>query len=254
MTEIRPFHMFPSFETVDEERQHRKQRLAAGFRLFAKFGYDEGTAGHITARDPEFPDSFWVNPFGLDFSMLRASDLMRVNDAGEIVEGDRPLNAAAFAIHSQVHAARPEAVAAAYSHSMHGKSLAAMHEVIWPITQDACAFYQDCALLDDYTGVVLDIEEGKRIAATLGDKKAIILANHGPLTVGTSVESAVWWFITLDRSAQSQLISMAAGGPKLIDPENAAVTYNQIGNELAGWFQAQPMFDRIVKEQPDLLD
>lgn len=254
MAEIRPFHLFPSFDNVEDERQFRKQRLAAAFRLFAKFGYDEGTAGHITARDPEFPDRFWVNPFGLDFSMIKASDLLCVDHTGEIVVGDRPLNAAAFAIHSQVHAARPEAVAAAHSHSMHGKALAAMHETIWPITQDACAFYNDCALLDDFTGVVLDIEEGKRIAATLGDKKAIILANHGPLTVGTSIESAVWWFITLDRSAQAQLITMAAGGPKRIDDDNAAVTYNQIGNELAGWFQAQPMFDRIVREQPDLLD
>lgn len=254
MVEIRPFHLFPSFDTVEDERQHRKQRLAAGFRLFAKFGYDEGTAGHITARDPEFPDRFWVNPFGLDFAALKASDLICIDEAGEIVVGDRPLNAAAFTIHAQIHQARPEVVAAAHSHSMHGKALASMHETIWPITQDSCAFYNDCALLDDFTGVVLDVEEGKRIAATLGDKKAIILANHGPLTVGTSVESAVWWFITLDRSAHAQLLAMAAGGPKRIDDENAAITYNQIGNELAGWFQALPMFDRIIKEQPDLLD
>ena len=80
--------------------------------------------------------------------------------------------------------------------------------------------------------------------------KAIILANHGPLTVGTTVESTVWWFITLDRSANAQLIAMAAGGPKRIDDENAAITYNQIGNELAGWFQAQPMFDRLFASSP----
>lgn len=252
--EVKPFHLFPSFDTHEEERLWRKQRLAAGFRIFAKYGYDEGTAGHITVRDPEFPDRLWVNPFGKDFQELCASDMICVNHQGEIVEGDRPLNAAAYAIHAQVHAARPEIVAAAHSHSMHGKTLAALHETIWPITQDACAFYQDCALLDDFTGVVLDIEEGKKIAATLGGKKAIILGNHGPLTVGTTVESAVWWFVTLDRSAQAQLLAMAAAAPRLIDPDSALITYNQLGNELAGWFQAQPMFDRIIKEQPDLLN
>mgnify|MGYP000918842429 FL=1 len=110
MAEIRPFHLFPTFETVEDERLYRKQRLAAGFRLFAKFGYDEGTAGHITVRDPEFPDRFWVNPFGLDFSMLKASDLICVDHTGEIVVGDRPLNAAASAIHSQVQAAPPAAM------------------------------------------------------------------------------------------------------------------------------------------------
>src|SRR5215468_7060080 len=93
----------PTFKSVEEERLHRKQRLAAAFRLFAKFGFDEGVAGHITARDPERTDHFWVNPFGVDFSMIRVSDLVLVNHKGEVVEGDQSVNAAAFAIHSQVH-------------------------------------------------------------------------------------------------------------------------------------------------------
>src|SRR6187402_2636181 len=99
---------FPTFETVDEERLHRKQRLAAGFRLFGQFGFDEGVAGHITARDPELTDHFWVNPMGMNFKHIRARDLLLVNERGEIVEGNWPLNQAAFAIHSAVHAARPD--------------------------------------------------------------------------------------------------------------------------------------------------
>src|SRR3954468_18934365 len=96
----------PTFSSVEDERLHRKQRLAAAFRLFSKFGFDEGVAGHITARDPERLDHFWVNPFGMHFSQIRVSDLILVNDHGEVVEGSWPVNAAAFAIHSQVHAAR----------------------------------------------------------------------------------------------------------------------------------------------------
>src|SRR5271155_1449347 len=82
----------PTFKTVEEERLHRKQRLASAFRLFAKFGFSEGVAGHITARDPERLDHFWVNPFGMHFAHIRVSDLVLVNEQGEVVEGDRMVN------------------------------------------------------------------------------------------------------------------------------------------------------------------
>src|SRR3954468_6063011 len=106
----------PTFESVEEERQYRKVRLAAAFRLFSKFGFDEGVAGHITARDPELTDHFWVNPFGMHFSQIRASDLLLVNHSGDVVEGNWPLNQAPFDIRSQVHAARPDVVTAAHTH------------------------------------------------------------------------------------------------------------------------------------------
>lgn len=244
----------PSFATVEEERQHRKERLAAGFRLFSKFGFEEGVAGHITARDPELTDHFWVNPFGMPFAHIRVSDLVLVNHDGDVVQGDRPVNGAAFAIHSQVHQARPDAAGAAHSHSLYGKSLSTLGITLAPITQDVCAFYQHHNLFDDYTGVVLDIEEGKRIAHALGDAKAVILRNHGLLTVGETVDSAIWWFITMERSCQAQLLAMAAGTPVEIDPDQAAKTFTQVGTEFAGWFQFQPLYSRIVREQPDLLD
>ena len=248
------YRMFPTFDSVEAERLHRKQRLAAGFRLFSKMGFDEGVAGHITARDPEKLDHFWVNPFGMHFSQIKASDLILVNHDGEVVEGNRPVNAAAFAIHSQVHAARPDAVGAAHTHSVHGKALSTLGVKLDPLTQDACAFYNDHSLFEDFTGVVLDIEEGKKIAHSLGEHKAVILANHGLLTVGQTVDAAIWWFVTMERSCQAQLLAMAAGTPKHITPEAAAQTYGQIGSEVAGWFQFQPLWDRIVAEQPDLLD
>ena len=108
----------PTFATAAEERSHRKRMLAASFRLFSRFGFDEGVAGHITARDPERLDHFWVNPFGMDFGQIRASDLILVNHRGEVVEGKYAVNGAAFAIHSQVHAARPDVIAAAHALSL----------------------------------------------------------------------------------------------------------------------------------------
>ncbi|MCU1379145.1 MAG: class aldolase/adducin family protein [Acidimicrobiales bacterium] len=242
-----------TFETVPEERLYRKQQLAAAFRIFARFGYDEGVAGHITARDPERNDHFWVNPFGMHFSQIKVSDLILVNDAGEVVEGNAFVNTAAFAIHSQVHAGRPDVVAAAHSHSMHGKAWSTLGRPLDAITQDSCAFFEDHGVFDDYTGVVLDTEEGKRIAHALGDNKAVILRNHGLLTVGHSVEEAAWWFVSMDRSCQAQLLAEAAGTPVKIDPEMARLTHGQVGTHISGKFSFSPMYDWITAQEPDLL-
>jgi ribulose-5-phosphate 4-epimerase/fuculose-1-phosphate aldolase len=251
---LEPLPTPPVFASVEEERLHRKQRLAAAFRLFARFGFEEGVAGHITARDPEHADRFWVNPFAVSFAHISVSDLICVDATGEVVEGNRPVNRAAFAIHSQVHAARPDVVAAAHSHSVHGKSWSTLGRLLDPITQDVCAFYQDHGLFDDYTGVVIDVEEGKRIAAALGEHKAVILRNHGLLTVGHSVDEAAWWFITMERSCQAQLLAEAAGTPVKIAPDAAALTAGQVGGHYAGWLSFQPLYEKIVREQPDLLD
>ena len=253
MSRPQPFSI-PTFESPDEERQYLKQRLAAGFRLFGRFRFDEGVAGHITARDPERPDHFWVNPFGLSFKQIRASDLILVNHTGTIVEGDWPLNQAAFAIHSRIHAARPDVVAAAHSHSVYGKAFSSLGVLLDPLTQDSCAFYDDHVLFDDFTGVVLDVAEGDRIAAALGQKKAAILRNHGLLTAGASVDSAVWWFITMERTCQAQLLAMSAGKPVPIDDEAARRTASQVGSELAGQFSFAPLYEWIVEQEPDLLD
>ena len=176
---------------MEEERLHRKQRLAAAFRLFSKFGFDEGVAGHITARDPEFTDTFWVNPFGVHFSHVKVSNLIRCDHHGNVVEGDYPVNAAAFAIHSRVHQTREDAVAAAHSHSTYGRAWSTLGRKLDPLTQDVCAFYEDHALYDDFGGVVVELDEGQRIANALGPNKAAILQNHGLLTVGKTVDEAV---------------------------------------------------------------
>lgn len=254
--EMGPFKLSfspPTFASPADERLHRKQRLAATFRLFAKFGYDEGVAGHVTVRDPEHPDTFWVNPFGVDFGLIRVSDLIRVDHHGKTIEGALPVNTAAFVIHSRVHQARPDAIAAAHAHSMHGKAFSTLGKLLDPLTQDACAFYGDHALYDDFGGVVVELDEGQRIAQALGDKKAVILQNHGLLTVGGSIDAAAWWLITLDRSCRAELLARAAGTPKLIREDAAKQSFAITGNPIAGWFQFQPLYQRIVREQPDLL-
>lgn len=245
--------IIPQTQSVAEIRQDRKNKLAAALRLFGKFGFDEGVAGHITVRDPERLDHFWVNPMGRSFKQIKVSELLLVSHTGEVVEGHGLLNGAAFTIHSQIHMANPRVTAAAHSHSVYGKSFSSLGKLLDPLTQDACAFYEDHVLFDDFTGVVLDNSEGKAIAAALGDRKAAILQNHGLLTVGETIEAAAWWFITMERSCQAQLMAEAAGTPRLIRHEVALQTRETVGNPLAGWFSFQPLYDVITAEQPDLL-
>lgn len=153
----------PVFKDKVEEREYLKGRLAAAFRIFGKFGYDEGkmriiilspwpiliilvgigVAGHITLRDPVEPTTFWVNPFGTAFSLMKASDLIRVDHLGKVIEGgkNRMLNAAAFMIHEAIHEARPDVICAAHSHSLYGRAFCSLGRPLDIISQDSCAFY-----------------------------------------------------------------------------------------------------------------
>ena len=245
----------PKYDTVEEERQHRKQRLAAGFRIFGKFGFEEGVAGHITARDPERLDHFWVNPFGMSFSHIRVSDLLLVNSRGEVVEGEGSVNTAAFAIHSALHAARPDVIAAAHSHSIYGKAWSSLGRLLDPLTQDACAFYGDHALFDDYTGVVLDPEEGKRIAHALGDharRSSCATTGCSPSATRSTRRcgGSSPWSARARRSSSPRPRARRSPSTR----RWRALTKTQVGAHVSGYFNFQPLYAKIVREQPDLLD
>lgn len=242
----------PTFDDPLSARQHLKERLAAGFRIFGAHGFDAGIAGHISARDPVQPDHFWVNPVGLHFSRIRVSDLVLVDHAGQIVQGNRPINAAAFAIHSRIHAARPDVVAAAHSHARCGTAFAALGIELPPISQECCAFYGDHTVLRSYGGIAGNLTEGDVIARALGSGKAVIAQNHGHFTVGRSVDEAVFWFLRMERAFEQYLLATAAGTPVRIDDATAALTARQIGSWRAGWFGIQPWMDKVLAEQPDL--
>lgn len=253
-TEQLHFALPPAFTDPADERRHRRERLAVALRLFGRLGYEEGVSGHITARDPELTDHFWVNPFGVPFEHVGAGDLVLANSAGQVVEGTHHVNQAAFAIHAQVHLARPEVVAVAHSHSPYGRAFAALGERLEPITQDVCAFYEDHALFDAYTGVVVDEDEARRIAEALGPHKAVILRNHGLLTVGGTVDAAAWWYVTMEKACHAQLTAKAAGKPVPIGHDDAVRTRDQIGNDLVAWINYQPMYEGIVRRESGVLD
>lgn len=239
-----------AFETLEEEREHRKQRLAGALRVIGGLGFAEGAAGHITARDPELTDHFWVNPFGMSFNRVTVSDLILVDPSGNVVHGKRPVNAAAFAIHHAIHEARPDVTAAVHTHTVYGKAFAAVGKQIEMISQDACMFYDDVALHADAGGaVVTGAEDGAGLATSLADKKALIHKNHGLITVADTVDAAAWWFIALERCCQVQLIAEAAGDLAIIPDEYAQKSAEQTGHGLAGWFNYQPLLaDQLAKD------
>ncbi|KAJ5278803.1 hypothetical protein N7478_004175 [Penicillium angulare] len=244
----------PTFSDKHEEREYLKGRLALAFRVFGRNGYDEGVAGHITLRDPVKPDHFWVNPFGMPFSHIRKSDLILVDHAGTVIDGgnNRLLNIAAFMIHSAIHEARPDVLCAAHSHSIYGRSFSTLGQEIDISTQDSCAFYKDHVVYKSQ-GVVLAKEEGHTIAKALGDRKAIILQNHGILTVGQTIEGCIFWFNTLENCCRVQLLADAAATGRgikvtVIDDEDAEFTYKSVGTPRAGWFSALPAFALAGRE------
>jgi ribulose-5-phosphate 4-epimerase/fuculose-1-phosphate aldolase len=246
----------PVFTDKFAERKHLKHRLALAFRIFGKHGFGEGVAGHITLRDPVDPHAFWVNPFGMDFSLITDDDLILVNSEGKVIDGgrNRLLNYAAFAIHSEIHEARPDVHCAAHSHSLWGRAFCASGRELQMLSQDACVFYKDHALYRTFAGVVLDSDEGKHIAQALGNKKALILANHGLLTAGNTIEEVVAWFILLEKLCHNQLVADASaqgtGCPLVeIGTAEAQSTWEALGHSKAGYFMGLPQFQRAERAE-----
>ncbi len=245
----------PVFDNVEDERRHRKEKLAGALRIFGRLGFAEGVAGHITVRDPEFPDLFWVNPLGLSFRHMTVSDLILVNHHGDIVYGRRPVNRAAFVIHSAIHEARPDVIAAAHSHSVHGKAWSSLGRPLDPITQDACYFYEDHVVISEQGGaVVFDVDAGKELASKFVGVRAAIHQNHGIFTTGQTVDEAAFLFISMERTCQAQILAESVGTPKLIPHEFAKYTRENAGNSIVSWLHFQPLWQEICRTDPDLFD
>ncbi|HMJ55354.1 MAG TPA: class II aldolase/adducin family protein [Polyangiaceae bacterium] len=182
-----------------------KIKLAAAFRIIARRKMDDGIAGHISCRVPGTHDQFWVNPLGLFFEEVTASDLLVVNLAGDILEGDRPYNQAAFAIHSTLHAERHHVESICHTHPPKGTAFAALGRPIKLIDQTACSFYEDHTLVEEYDGVVDSIDQAKAMHLAIGAHRAAVLQNHGLITLGGTIEQAVVDMLDLERTCELNL-------------------------------------------------
>ncbi|KAL4800420.1 class II aldolase/adducin N-terminal [Aspergillus venezuelensis] len=245
----------PSFSDPYAERQWIKEHMAAAFRVFGKQGFNEGISGHISVRDPVLKDHFWINPFGKHFSAMKASDLVLVDADGYVTEGgaQSTVNEAGFMIHSEIHKARPDVMAAAHTHGVYGKTWSVFGKGIEMLTQDACSFYGKLGVYDDHGGIALAVDEGRAIANALGkDNIACILQNHGLLTVGSTVDEAAWLFVSLDSACHAQLMADAAaasGVEKKIIPDHVAqYTADAAQNPHNFYQEFQPEFELVVEE------
>ena len=240
-----------TYDDVAAERADRKLRLTVAFRLFARLGLAEGIAGHITVRDPEFHDRYWVNRYAQHFSTIHPDDLICVDESGTVHHGEGPVNAAAVAIHGGIHAHMPDVEAAAHTHTLYGRAFAARPRPLAPITQEACLFFDDHVLFSGDV-VVLAEQEGRRIAETMGHARSAILVNHGLLAVGTSVDAAAYRFLAMERCCQVQLLAEAAGPLAPMSDEAARAVHRQLGSDYVQWLAFQGLFEQVLRDSPDL--
>lgn len=249
----------PEFSDKYQERQWTKEHMAGAFRIFARKGYTEGTAGHISVRDPVDPSTFWINPLGKHFGLMKASDLVHADGDGNILpDGNQAaINAAGFAIHTAIHKARPEVHAAAHTHSPFGKAYSAFAKPLDMISQDVCTFYKSHAVYADFGGVALDEKEGIEIAKALGDGKGAILKNHGLITVGSTVDEAAYLFTLMERCCECQLLAMAAASPEnpilTCGDEEAAYTEFTSADPETLYTEFQPDYEMEMELNPSFL-
>lgn len=196
-----------------QEAKRERVKLAAAYRILARKGLDDGIAGHISLRVPGAPHYFWVNPFGKFFSEVTGDNLVLVNERGEIVDGGPMINFAGFCIHSAIHRTRPDVNCACHTHPPAGTAFAALGLDLEPLDQVGCSFFEDCVLHREYGGVVLDHDYAQGIADALGEKRALVLQNHGLLTCGASVEQALVDMLDLERTCNVNLRAYATGKP-----------------------------------------
>ncbi|UPK96562.1 hypothetical protein LCI18_007497 [Fusarium solani-melongenae] len=214
----------PTFPTFKEHHRHILTHMAATFRYFTRQNYVEGQSGHISVRDPKFPNLMWMNPLSRHFGMLIAGDMLCIDiSSGEIVReapnpttGGRTANMAGYYIHSAVYLRRLDIHAICHAHGVSGRA--------W---SDVCNFYGNFAVYDAYNGVVFGPQEGINIAEALGsNKKAATLMNHDLLTCGETVDEAGFMFGLLERPCEIQLQAEAAAAngiaKKIITDEEAA--------------------------------
>ena len=221
--------------TAPQRRDESAVRLdlAAAYRLAALAGWDDTIYTHLSAAVPGEAGHYLINEFGLGFDEVTASNLVKVDAAGHVVDGSgRPVNPSGFAIHGAVHAARPEIECVVHLHAPWGVSLSMLPEGLLPTSQWAMRFFGRLGR-HAYEGLALSPAEQDRLVNNLGSLDGLILENHGTLTVGHSVAEAYMLMHMLERAAQAQLRAMAAigGCVQPADDSLAAQTHSQwVGN------------------------
>ena len=220
-THVRP-------DAVTDQNQQFRIDLAAAYRLIHRLGLDDSIYTHISVRLPGSNDRFLINPYGLRFEEVTASNLVTVDLDGIVIDDPLGLgiNPAGFTIHSAVHAARPDVACVLHTHTVAGVAVSCQKQGLLPLNQWSMQF-TDRLAYHDYEGIALDLDERERLVADLGDKFVMVLRNHGMLTCGRSVAEAFKLMHNLERSCRAQLAIQSAGAE--IAPLSDAVARKTAG-------------------------
>jgi len=206
---------------MDEQKWKVRCDLAALYRLMAHFRMTDLIYTHISARLPGPEHRFLINQYGVMFHEMRASDLVKIDLDGNIVDDanqSRRVNAAGFTIHSAIHMARPDLICVVHTHTAAGIAVSAQKHGLLPISQHALKFYGRLAY-HGYEGIALDLDERERLVADLGEHKAMILRNHGLLAAGRTIPEAFNQIFYLERACQAQIQALAGGAELIFPPE-----------------------------------
>lgn len=227
----------PAPEGVSAEEWGIRCDLAALYRLVAHHRMTDLIYTHLSARLPGPEHHFLINQYGVQFHEMRASDLVRIDLGGRIVEpgasSGREVNAAGFTIHSAIHMARPDLACVVHTHTAAGIAVSAQKQGLLPISQHALKFYGHLAY-HGYEGIALDLDERERLVADLGPHKAMILQNHGLLVAGRTIPEAWGQIYFLERACQAQVAALAGGCELVFPPEavrrHTAEQFNRAGS------------------------
>lgn len=206
-------------------------------------------------RDPERPELYWTNPMCVHFDQVKLSNLILVDHEGKVIEGDYAVNRAGFVLHANVHEEHPDIIAMCHAHTTYGTAWSATGPPIDPITQDACAFFEDQVVIGELGGqVAVENHAGSDVAKAFKGVKAALNQNHGLLTASRhSIESAAFWFIALERCCQQQLDIAAYGiEPIHISAERAPYSREHVGSDNIGWLHFQTIWNQLVIDKPNM--
>ncbi|MBX6321492.1 MAG: aldolase [Rhodospirillaceae bacterium] len=237
--------------------QQARIDLAAALRMAVRYGLHEGVCNHFSVMVAGDPPRFLINPYGTHWSRLRASDMLLVAVDGTVLEGDGEPETTAFCIHARIHVANPRATCVLHTHMPYATALTTVLETrLEPISQNALRFHDDVAYDERFNGLALDVAEGDRMAAALGDKRVLFLANHGVIVIGRTVAETFDDLYYLERAAQLQVLALSMGKPlRRIDEATARATF---GNRTDRLHYAHAHFGALKRlldhDEPDYAD
>ncbi len=226
-----------------------RQELAACYRIFAMMGWDEMIFNHITVKVPEEDGSYLINPYGMHFSEVTASSLIKIDIDGNKVDADNPwhVNKAGFVQHSLFHRELSDAHAIIHTHTTATMAVCALEGGLQPTNFYACNYMGQVAY-HDFEGITVREEEGVRLLEHLGDKRILMLRNHGPVVMGRTLPEAFIKYWALQRACEIQLATMSMGKPILIGDDVVKIHQRDLFQAQIPGGAGKAEFDAMVRK------